>query len=122
MCWTFAGKMAKLALRHAEAGFTYGQLASFPLHLEIERGSMRSIHPRASRPPYHSLACARMLGIVLVGLFSLQAAAQTIVNEPKLRSSSVLVVDQNDSKVIYSRNPDVASPIASITKLMTALV
>src|SRR5580700_9267978 len=41
---------------------------------------------------------------------------------PKLKSSSVLILDQNDSSVLYSRNSDVAAPIASITKLMTALV
>ena len=34
----------------------------------------------------------------------------------------MLIVDQSDSSVIYSRNSDVAMPIASITKLMTALV
>jgi len=42
--------------------------------------------------------------------------------EPKLKSSSVLVVDQSDASILYSRNSDVAAPIASITKLMTALV
>jgi D-alanyl-D-alanine endopeptidase (penicillin-binding protein 7) len=41
---------------------------------------------------------------------------------PKLKSSSVLILDQSDSSVLYSRNSDVAAPIASITKLMTALV
>jgi D-alanyl-D-alanine endopeptidase (penicillin-binding protein 7) len=41
---------------------------------------------------------------------------------PKLKSGSVLIIDQNDSSVLYSRNSDVAAPIASITKLMTALV
>ncbi len=44
------------------------------------------------------------------------------VGDPKLMSSSVLVVDQSDSSVLYSRHSDVAAPIASITKLMTALV
>jgi D-alanyl-D-alanine endopeptidase (penicillin-binding protein 7) len=34
----------------------------------------------------------------------------------------VLIVDRSNSSVIYSRNSDVAMPIASITKLMTALV
>ena len=42
--------------------------------------------------------------------------------DPKLKSSSVLIIDQSDSSVLYSRNSDVAAPIASITKLMTALV
>jgi serine-type D-Ala-D-Ala endopeptidase (penicillin-binding protein 7) len=41
---------------------------------------------------------------------------------PKLKSNSVLIVDQSDSSVLYSRHSDVAAPIASITKLMTALV
>jgi D-alanyl-D-alanine endopeptidase (penicillin-binding protein 7) len=41
---------------------------------------------------------------------------------PKLKSSSVLIFDPSDSSVLYSRNSDVAAPIASITKLMTALV
>ena len=34
----------------------------------------------------------------------------------------MLIIDQSDSSVLYSRNSDVALPIASITKLMTALV
>jgi len=39
-----------------------------------------------------------------------------------LKSGSVLVMDKADSSVIYSRLADVAMPIASITKLMTAIV
>jgi D-alanyl-D-alanine endopeptidase (penicillin-binding protein 7) len=45
-----------------------------------------------------------------------------LVRDLKLKSSSVLIVDQSDSSVLYSRHPDVPMPIASITKLMTALV
>jgi D-alanyl-D-alanine endopeptidase (penicillin-binding protein 7) len=41
---------------------------------------------------------------------------------PDVRSASVLIVDEAGSKVLYSRHADVATPIASITKLMTALV
>jgi D-alanyl-D-alanine endopeptidase (penicillin-binding protein 7) len=41
---------------------------------------------------------------------------------PALRSSAALVLDATHSSVLYSRRPDVALPIASITKLMTALV
>src|SRR6202008_2912588 len=42
--------------------------------------------------------------------------------EPGLRSSAALVLDTTNSSVLYSRRSDVAVPIASITKLMTALV
>ena len=34
----------------------------------------------------------------------------------------MLIIDQSDSAVLYSRHSDVPAPIASITKLMTALV
>ncbi len=39
-----------------------------------------------------------------------------------LRSSTALVIDQTTQRVVYSKNPDPVHPIASITKLMTALV
>src|SRR5580658_3173815 len=52
---------------------------------------------------------------------SITATAKS-TDGPKLKSSSVLVIDQSDSSVLLSRHADVAAPIASITKLMTALV
>lgn len=39
-----------------------------------------------------------------------------------LKSSVALVVDQDSGEVIFSKNPQAVLPIASITKLMTALV
>jgi serine-type D-Ala-D-Ala endopeptidase (penicillin-binding protein 7) len=50
------------------------------------------------------------------------AVPQATADDPGLRSSAAYIVDQTDSAVWYSRNANVASPIASITKLMTALV
>lgn len=41
---------------------------------------------------------------------------------PILRSASVFVTDQASGKVLYKKNADVVVPIASITKLMTAMV
>ena len=51
--------------------------------------------------------------------------AQTAVKYPApkgLRSGAALVLDTTHSSVLYSHNAAVAMPIASITKLMTALV
>src|SRR5271155_790791 len=118
MCWTFAGKMAKLALHHAKTCFTYGELGFFPLG--FERGLMRSIHSMSPIRCAHRVPTCT-LAVVFLGFLTFQATAKS-ANEPKLKSSSVLIVDQSDSSVLYSRNPDVAAPIASITKLMTALV
>jgi len=39
-----------------------------------------------------------------------------------LRSASVLVIDQDSGRAVVARNPDAVTPIASITKLMTAMV
>ncbi len=43
------------------------------------------------------------------------------LDEPGLRSSAALVLDETHSTVLYSRHADVAMPIASISKLVTAL-
>lgn len=39
-----------------------------------------------------------------------------------LASGSAMVIDLQTDKVLYSSNPDVIVPIASVTKLMTAMV
>jgi D-alanyl-D-alanine endopeptidase (penicillin-binding protein 7) len=44
------------------------------------------------------------------------------VGAPHLRSGEALVVDATHAKVLYARRADVQAPIASISKLMTALV
>jgi D-alanyl-D-alanine endopeptidase (penicillin-binding protein 7) len=43
-------------------------------------------------------------------------------HSPQLKSNSVLVLDAETSDVLYSRQAEQAAPIASITKLMTAIV
>jgi len=64
---------------------------------------------------------AAVLTGALLALSTFTAMAQP-ASGPKLKSSAVLVVDQSDSSVLLARHADVAQPIASITKLMTALV
>jgi serine-type D-Ala-D-Ala endopeptidase (penicillin-binding protein 7) len=55
---------------------------------------------------------------------SKRAAASALEHAavPDVRSSSVIVMDEEDSSVLYSRKADAVVPVASITKLMTALV
>ncbi|NDI26515.1 MAG: D-alanyl-D-alanine endopeptidase [Burkholderiaceae bacterium] len=46
-------------------------------------------------------------------------------NQPddlNLKSSVAMVVDQHSKEILFEKNPDVSLPIASITKLMTAMV
>lgn len=51
--------------------------------------------------------------------------AQTAVTpaaQPEIASGSAMIVDLNTNKIIYANHPDLVRPIASITKLMTAMV
>jgi len=52
----------------------------------------------------------------------LKYSSRSALAEPVLRSSAALVLDATHSSILYSRRATVALPIASITKLMTALV
>jgi D-alanyl-D-alanine endopeptidase (penicillin-binding protein 7) len=63
--------------------------------------------------------------LALAGLLSATLtahAAHAPPRDPHLKSASVLVLDADSRTVLLSRNADQATPIASITKLMTALV
>ncbi|MFI4890218.1 MAG: D-alanyl-D-alanine endopeptidase [Steroidobacterales bacterium] len=72
-----------------------------------------------------SRTARRLQGTALLAaaaLFASTQAGAAPLRDPALKSSGVLVVDESDSSVLVSRHADVASPIASITKLMTSLV
>ena len=43
-------------------------------------------------------------------------------SSPKLRSSIALIYDEQEQNPLYTKNADTVAPIASITKLMTAMV
>ena len=64
------------------------------------------------------------LGLVLLFVSApcLASHRHAPAGQPDLRSSAVFVLDESSSKVLLSRQAEVAAPIASITKLMTALV
>jgi D-alanyl-D-alanine endopeptidase (penicillin-binding protein 7) len=52
----------------------------------------------------------------------LDAAVMKFASMPRMRSSIVLIYDENGQQSLHSKNADVVAPIASITKLMTAMV
>jgi D-alanyl-D-alanine endopeptidase (penicillin-binding protein 7) len=63
---------------------------------------------------------------VMVSLFAWTAGANAGGNStlagPGLKSESALILDGSTGEVIYQQKPTLVTPIASITKLMTALV
>lgn len=52
----------------------------------------------------------------------LASSVLTQTHAPKLASSIALIYDENDQRALYSKNAENVAPIASITKLMTAMV
>lgn len=52
----------------------------------------------------------------------LPAQADTDTRDLMLKSSAVLILDEQTGEVLYERNTEASLPIASITKLMTAIV
>ena len=50
------------------------------------------------------------------------ATTEAAAEHLDLKSSSVLVYNQKDARVLYGKNTEAVQPIASITKLMTAMV
>ena len=67
----------------------------------------------------------RVLIIVFAGLVASPAWGQAAAPDParlKLRSANVLVLDAAEDRQVYSKAADEVTPIASVTKLMTAMV
>jgi len=69
-----------------------------------------------------ALACLALVGPLAQAHTRTHHSVRVGTDEPNLRSASALVLDETNSSVLYSRHADVSAPIASITKLMTALV
>lgn len=73
---------------------------------------------------FYGLAC--VVSIFSAAIFNASAATteshfSELSGEPKLRSASALIIDSSGD-VIYSKDVDTVRPIASLTKLMTAMV
>ena len=67
----------------------------------------------------------RLLSIVLLGLSTMPAWAQPLSPDParlRLSSANALVIDAAADRQLYAKAADEVTPIASVTKLMTAMV
>jgi D-alanyl-D-alanine endopeptidase (penicillin-binding protein 7) len=66
----------------------------------------------------------RSLPIVFAAILAVPTVSAADLDAAKLRlmSANVLVLDAQDGKAIYAKAADEVTPIASLTKLMTAMV
>ena len=61
-----------------------------------------------------------LTSVFLLGTFCAQTSAHA--QGPNLLSSAALILDARSGESIYAKNANTVTPIASITKLMTAMV
>lgn len=77
-----------------------------------------SYRKKATKPVAAAAAVAAAAGVAAQG----DSGTVHGGGGPDLKSSSVLVIDPTEGTTLYSKNPSQVSSIASITKLMTAMV
>jgi D-alanyl-D-alanine endopeptidase (penicillin-binding protein 7) len=87
----------------------------------VSRGSREKIH-RMQRKLHPLEGIVAMCALVLVLFLSVGFAQADEVRKIALRSSSALVLDAATGETVIGKNTDAVVPIASITKLMTAMV
>ncbi|RZL37946.1 MAG: D-alanyl-D-alanine endopeptidase [Rubrivivax sp.] len=69
-----------------------------------------------------SIVVRKVVASPAVATFGMAAGLHAVDDPLALKSSVAYVLDQNTNEVLFSKNPQAVLPIASITKLMTALV
>ncbi|SFU04355.1 murein-DD-endopeptidase. Serine peptidase. MEROPS family S11 [Kosakonia arachidis] len=68
------------------------------------------------------LSLALLLAAPVAPFAVAKTTVATTAAQPEIASGSAMIVDLQTNQVIYSSHPDLVRPIASITKLMTAMV
>jgi serine-type D-Ala-D-Ala endopeptidase (penicillin-binding protein 7) len=104
--------MAHAAHSHTKQAKQTPNHASHPTH-SAHKANLKQQHGALDRQQRASIQPAN---------YKLEKKASAVVGEPSLASSKALVMDQASGEIIYAKNIDTPTPIASVTKLMTAMV
>ena len=84
----------------------------------------RSLLHRAAGFSVRAFGSKTVVAMLCFGLLlsSSEAGPSVKIRDPRLRSAAVIVQDQNTDELLLSKKAEAVMPIASITKLMTAMV
>ena len=110
---TFAAALLSLAL--LSAGAAEAATAS---KTRVLKATPAAAQPRKVK----SVVVRKVVAAPAVATFGMAAGLHAVDDPLSLKSSVAYVLDQNTNEVLFSKNPQAVLPIASITKLMTALV
>lgn len=102
--------------------FDAAAVSSEPIAISTEPNSGRNLTLRKTKRVAHSRSGSRSRYEPLRPSAGQVAGLQRIRDPLELKSSAALVVDQESNQVLFSKNAGAVLPIASLTKLMTAVV
>lgn len=109
--------MALLAVWMLQGQAWAGPQTGSKSHKKLQTKAQAKPYPRAKARARLKTAAKPRPQPVRLG-----TALQESASHPDLRSSSAFVVDQIGGRTLYAKNITTVQPIASITKLMTAMV
>jgi len=114
------------------AALVCGSTASFAASTTHHRKAASSAHASSTRAKARPAAVVRRTTTTTrttvtrleppAQSFGYAAGLHSTEDPLLLRSGAALVLDQETHEVLYSKNPEAVLPIASLTKLMTAMV
>ena len=116
---TFAAAFLSLSLLAALPGVA---TAAAPTKSKATKTSAKAVVPTRKVRSVVLRKAALAPIIPAVPTFGQVAGLHSVDDPLDLKSSVAYVLDQNTNEVLFSKNPQAVLPIASITKLMTALV
>ena len=110
--------------------------AASPRRIRPDAGGLCYNTAQTSSPDFFDTMSVKMrISLLSLALFVAAPAAMTPalaaaakladlapIAQPQIASGSALIVDLDNNKVLFSSHPDRVRPIASITKVMTAMV
>jgi serine-type D-Ala-D-Ala endopeptidase (penicillin-binding protein 7) len=111
----------KYRLLLSALGLALSALVAVPADAASKRSTVVVKSAKKASPSAKRLVRVRYVAPA-VPSFGQQLGLHAAGDPLDLRSAAVLVLDQDTNEVLLSKNPDAVLPIASITKLMTALV
>jgi serine-type D-Ala-D-Ala endopeptidase (penicillin-binding protein 7) len=115
---TFAAAFLSLSLL---AALPSAATAAAPAKSKVAKASAKAT-PTQTRK-VRSVVLRRAAPVIAaVPTFGMAAGLHNVDDPLDLKSSVAYVMDQDTHEVLFSKNPQAVLPIASITKLMTALV
>jgi len=126
-------KLSRWAVAAAAGGaLVCGSTASFAATAAHHRKAASSAHASSTRAKARPAAVVRRTTTTTrttvtrleppAQSFGYAAGLHSTEDPLLLRSGAALVLDQETHEVLYSKNPEAVLPIASLTKLMTAMV